>query len=269
MISKLGLAVCFVFVACLCLTLTATPAEAQQYPSGLQTIKCESSDGRRKDCSANIGGEVRLSRQLSNAACVEGRNWGWSRNGVWVDNGCRAEFQYNSFTNSRDGNRGGYDRNRGGYGDMDTIKCESHNNSTRRTQCRANIDGNVRLSRQISDAQCVQGRSWGYNRTHVWVSNGCRAEFEFNDRNRNNRNSRDRGRDGRGSGSGSLMTATCESNNNDYKECRLDRDIRELTVSRQLSNASCNQGNSWGLKNDQRTIWVNHGCRAVFQFRST
>ena len=31
-------------------------------------------------------------RQLSRKPCVENQTWGRSRNGVWVTNGCRAEF---------------------------------------------------------------------------------------------------------------------------------------------------------------------------------
>jgi hypothetical protein len=26
-------------------------------------------------------------------ACIEDQNWGWDRRGVWVSDGCRAEFR--------------------------------------------------------------------------------------------------------------------------------------------------------------------------------
>ena len=61
-----------------------------------QIIRCESnpsSDNGRKYCSANTRGGVRLSRRLGNAECIEGSSWGYDNNGVWVDNGCRAEFE--------------------------------------------------------------------------------------------------------------------------------------------------------------------------------
>ena len=32
-------------------------------------------------------------RQLSRAACIQGRTWGYGRNGIWVSDGCRAEFR--------------------------------------------------------------------------------------------------------------------------------------------------------------------------------
>ena len=34
---------------------------------------------------------VQLVRQLSRAACIQGRSWGYGRNGIWVSDGCRAE----------------------------------------------------------------------------------------------------------------------------------------------------------------------------------
>ena len=37
--------------------------------------------------------DVRLVRQLSSARCVEGQTWGQDRSGLWVTQGCRAEFE--------------------------------------------------------------------------------------------------------------------------------------------------------------------------------
>ena len=59
---------------------------------GQQTVRCESTDGRERHCSVPIRSGVRLSRQLSRTPCVQGRNWRWDRNGVWVTGGCRGEF---------------------------------------------------------------------------------------------------------------------------------------------------------------------------------
>jgi hypothetical protein len=35
----------------------------------------------------------------------------------------------------------------------------------------------VRLVRQMSDARCSEGYSWGWNRAGVWVNHGCRGQF--------------------------------------------------------------------------------------------
>jgi len=57
-------------------------------------MACASQDFHYHFCAADLGGAGRVSvaRQVSNSACVEGRNWGSNRAGVWVDQGCAAEF---------------------------------------------------------------------------------------------------------------------------------------------------------------------------------
>lgn len=57
------------------------------------TIRCSSDDGDRHYCSANTSAGVTLIRQISGSACEQGRTWGVDRRGIWVDRGCRAEFQ--------------------------------------------------------------------------------------------------------------------------------------------------------------------------------
>lgn len=55
-------------------------------------VTCESKDNRQVECDIGTRGDVRLVRQLSKSACVEGRSWGQSRHAVWVKDGCRAVF---------------------------------------------------------------------------------------------------------------------------------------------------------------------------------
>jgi hypothetical protein len=55
-------------------------------------VTCESKDNRQVECAMNTRGDVRVVRQLSKTACVEGRTWGLSRHSVWVKDGCRAVF---------------------------------------------------------------------------------------------------------------------------------------------------------------------------------
>ncbi|MGE3729429.1 MAG: DUF3011 domain-containing protein [Lysobacterales bacterium] len=57
-----------------------------------QLLVCESIKERRHYCPANTVYGVKLNRQLSRAACIEGRTWWSDRNAIWVDQGCRAEF---------------------------------------------------------------------------------------------------------------------------------------------------------------------------------
>ncbi len=60
---------------------------------GATSLVCASQDGRRSWCPLPRGGEVQLRRQLSRASCVRGQSWDASRDGLWVDRGCRAEFE--------------------------------------------------------------------------------------------------------------------------------------------------------------------------------
>jgi hypothetical protein len=58
-------------------------------------LTCSSEDYRYRMCRVDVGrgGDVRIVRQLSNSACIEGRSWGWNRAGVWVSGGCSAVFR--------------------------------------------------------------------------------------------------------------------------------------------------------------------------------
>src|SRR4051794_690742 len=56
------------------------------------TMNCSSDDMRRHYCAADTRAGVQMIRQRSDAACIEGRTWGYDRRGIWVDRGCRAEF---------------------------------------------------------------------------------------------------------------------------------------------------------------------------------
>jgi hypothetical protein len=90
-----------------------------------QTVRCESENFTYKRCPVETGGEVRLVRQLSDAACRRGDTWGYDRRGIWVDEGCAGEFQvgrryddYDRRYPDDDRNRSGrrrYDRHEGDY----------------------------------------------------------------------------------------------------------------------------------------------------------
>jgi Protein of unknown function (DUF3011) len=46
-----------------------------------------------------------------------------------------------------------------------------------RTECPADTSKGVVLLRSMGDAPCLLGRTWGYDQSSVWVSDGCSAEF--------------------------------------------------------------------------------------------
>jgi DUF3011 family protein len=56
-----------------------------------------------------------------------------------------------------------------------TVTCASKGGE--RTQCAADTSRGVVLLRSSGDAPCLLGRTWGYDQSSVWVSDGCSAEF--------------------------------------------------------------------------------------------
>lgn len=63
---------------------------------GGQIVRCESIDGRQRFCGVRGGlYDAQLVRRLSDTGCRFNYNWGFRRDGIWVNNGCRAEFRIN------------------------------------------------------------------------------------------------------------------------------------------------------------------------------
>jgi len=137
---------------------------------GQGNILCESRNGKRQYCSAFTGGGVHLVRQLSRSECIYQQSWGYDSGGVWVSNGCRAEFAASA------GNYGSSGGNWESSG-SDSIRCGSKGG--KRNYCSADTRNGISMKRQLSHSACIQGQSWGYDGGGVWVSNGCRAEFQL------------------------------------------------------------------------------------------
>ncbi|WP_213602486.1 DUF3011 domain-containing protein [Pseudoxanthomonas japonensis] len=220
----------------------AGPQYDDRYYGNGQTVRCESPSNRYRECPMDTRGGVQLTRQLSSTRCEEGRNWGQGRNGVWVDRGCRAEFT---------SGRGGWGNGGGWSGNGQRIRCESDKGRTRTCSIPARAD--VRLVRQLSSSRCVEGQTWGQDRNGLWVTQGCRGEFEVY---------------GRGNGGGwgnnggnAGRTFRCESDNGRTRTCAVDG--RRVELVRQLSSSACIEGRTWGR--DNRGVWVTSGCRAEFR----
>jgi DUF3011 family protein len=58
-----------------------------------QVVSCSSDDMHRHYCPTDTRGGVQLIKQHSDSSCRQGRSWGFDRRGIWVDHGCRADFQ--------------------------------------------------------------------------------------------------------------------------------------------------------------------------------
>lgn len=131
----------------------------------VSTVVCESKAGARNHCAAGTDLGVALVKLLGESRCALGTSWGFDGDGVWVSDGCHAQFALGGFrlpeaavpkTAAR-------------------IVCESAIGEL--TQCPVDTARGVGLVRQIGESPCVLNRTWGYGAEGIWVSEGCRAEF--------------------------------------------------------------------------------------------
>lgn len=246
-------------VVALALFAAAGSPVAQPQPKNTTyaLIRCESQDYRDSYCPADTRRGVQLVNELSRGRCRLGQSWGYDRGGIWVDQGCRAEFEIGSYGGGGYGWGWGYDQG-------DYLVCESRD--FRYQFCNAQTRGGVRLVNQISRSECIEGRTWGYDRRGVWVDQGCAGEFET-------------GRGGGGGGGGgwdgdrpgggwggglpSAELVVCESKDDRRRFCAVDLRHRRVSVAQNLSRVPCSEGRNWGW--DDRGIWVDDGCRAEFR----
>src|SRR5436190_8347391 len=55
------------------------------------------------------------------------------------------------------------------------ITCESKAGT--RTSCPADTSSGVVLVRSTGESPCLLGKTWGYDNTSIWVSDGCSGQF--------------------------------------------------------------------------------------------
>jgi hypothetical protein len=214
-----------------------------------RNVICSSVKNRYTECRTPFRGRAIVLQQISKTRCQEGSNWGQRQGMIWVNKGCRAQFGETS-GGSGWGNGNNWGDNR--------ITCESNNSQYR--ECRTNFRGAAQLYRKLSNSSCDEGRDWGTRSGYVWVRNGCRAEFYDSNGGYDNNN----GNYGNGWGNNNY-TVTCTSDGSDFKTCYWDHRYGSPRLVRQISKKSCISGRTWGY--DNRGLWVNNGCRAVFGTR--
>jgi hypothetical protein len=156
------------------------------YDGQPRVVRCESTGSRRNFCRVDTRGGVQLSRQLSRTACVRGRTWQASRDGISVAGGCRAEFVVNAGYDNRYGSyNGAYRTDRYGsrdyedrvaqpgyYGDSRTIHCQGTGHG--RTYCGVRGSHYTMIDRSPS---CLVNRTFGDDAYGTWVSGNCNADF--------------------------------------------------------------------------------------------
>jgi hypothetical protein len=136
-------------------------------------INCASRNYQQEFCPTGPINGAMLVQQRSQAPCVQGQTWGVRGDGIWVSGGCEGDFQVQA---------GGYYApaplpapTRPGL-----FVCESRNYGY--NVCSTGRVSRAQLVRQISQAPCIEGSTWGAHRDGIWVDRGCEGEFEVQTR---------------------------------------------------------------------------------------
>lgn len=117
----------------------------------------------------------------------------------------------------------------------------------------------AQIVRQTSSSSCIRDRSWGFDRSGLWVDKGCSGVFAG----------------GGGYGGGGYggwqpdsswnhrFSVSCGSPQYHYYFCSVDVGRHgRVYVRRQTSSSACIEGRTWGW--NRAGVWVDRGCSAEF-----
>lgn len=74
------------------MSTTIVTAQAADPTLSTTSVSCSSIDSQRQHCAANTSAGVLMARSMGDGACLLGKTWGYDDAGVWVLDGCSAEF---------------------------------------------------------------------------------------------------------------------------------------------------------------------------------
>jgi hypothetical protein len=113
-----------------------------------------------------------------NPTCIEGKTWGLDDRGVWVSSGCSADFSVAA-------------ANAASAGDTSPIVSTSSavDSSGRIVHCVSTASGRTYCGAHhahyrfhgTADPVCVEGKTWGFDSRGVWVTGGCKGDFDYDD----------------------------------------------------------------------------------------
>jgi hypothetical protein len=204
------------------------------------TVICESRDGSYQYCPVDTSGGVRLTRQLSTQGCWQNDTWGFDANQIWVNRGCRAEFQV--------GSQGTASAGKGSAAAAAAV---------------VGIAAAAIIASKHDDDHHKNKNKNKYDRTYDPYydrtydrSYDDRYDHRYDDR------YRESSRYGyNGYGGDPRWTFSCESKGDRRNYCDVPR-RGHVEVYKQRSLSPCTYGRTWGM--DGHTVWVKDGCRAEF-----
>ena len=114
-----------------------------------------------QNCSLSVLTVFQLVKQVSKSTCELGKTFGIQNGVLWVDDGCRGQFDVCACSEIRQ------------------VNCDSW--SFKYAACSIeDVDAvlNVKVNNKRSDSECVLGSSFGFKGGSIWVDKGCRASFD-------------------------------------------------------------------------------------------
>lgn len=217
---------------------------------GTARITCESTANARRECPIPAGATARFVAQTSHQPCTLHQTYGLTITYIWVAAGCRGVFEVT---------RGGVSSGDGAT--TTRITCESRGGDARQ-QCAVAGATGVRLVRQIGISRCSLDETYGIGFGHLWVSNGCRGEFDVTVDGAQPDERADSS--GLPASPGLADRVICESKGVERTACPI-RSGGQVRLVRQLSAAACIQNSTWGTGSG--ALWVTRGCRGEFEVR--
>ncbi|KAF1015607.1 MAG: hypothetical protein GAK31_01082 [Stenotrophomonas maltophilia] len=139
-----------------------------------------------------------------------------------------------------------------GY-DGKVVSCESRDMAW--VHCDIDVSEGVDLVRQLSSNSCVRGSEWGTDRSGVWVTLGCRAEFRARSASR-------AAAPAEGSPRTVRRVIRCESSGRP-QSCPVRLEGASVRLLRQLSVMPCREGQGWSARRNE--VWTSRGCQGDFE----
>jgi hypothetical protein len=226
------------------LALTGVMAMAQDN----NVFTCSSDNGQLHSCRVNTNAPIQFIRQRSHAECIAGQTYGIDRGGVWVTNGCRADFAV--------GYQGAYNQGTYNNGGNDNDADDQNNNGNWRRRHHRDGDYNGTYSQNgpynndpynnepnNSGSYDRPGTYQGPYNNGGYINSGEQIHYYGTYKNGRTKCSADRG-------AGQTF-------------CSTGGQLSDATIVRQ--NGSCQRGQNWDVS--QYGLWVADGCSAEFQIQ--
>jgi hypothetical protein len=202
------------------------------------TITCESRNNEYQSCPVDTSQGVRLTQQLSSQGCWQNDTWGYDRNGIWVDRGCRAQFQVGKSSSSSSGNG-------------DALAAAAVVGLAAAAIIASNQNDDHHKNNNKHNNNNYYNYEDRYDRNY-YDNYYDRHDDRYHESTRYGYN---------GYGGDPRRIFLCESRGDHRNYCDIPK-RGHVEVFRQRSGSPCTYGRSWGVNGN--SVWVDKGCRADF-----